>query len=251
MNVLLLMAGSDEAFRAAGYPYPKNLTEVHGLPLVEWVIESLRPLLGEPNQLICAVRKEENRLFYTAQAVRLLVPNAQVYEVEGNTAGAVCTALLAAEHIDTDQPLVIVNGDQVIEADIAAILGSFRARSLDGGIVVFRAVHPRWSYVRLDDEGFVIEASEKRPISSMATAGFYYFERGTDFVSAAKGTIRKEAHVDGRYYVCPTYNEMILRQARIGVHEIPRQSYFSLKEPRDLERFDEHLRARSRQPLSA
>lgn len=245
------MAGSDDAFRAAGYPYPKNLTEVHGLPLIEWVIESLRGLLDAPNQLICAVRKDENHLFYTAQAVRLLVPSAHVYEVEGSTAGAVCTALLAVEHIDTDQPLVIVNGDQVIEADLTGIIGEFQRRSLDGGIVVFRAVHPRWSYVRLDDQGLVIEASEKRPISNMATAGFYYFERGSDFVAAAKGTIRKEAHVDGRYYVCPTYNEMILSQARVGVREIPRESYFSLKEPRDLERFDEHLRARPRPPISA
>lgn len=251
MNVLLLMAGADDAFKAAGYPYPKNLTEVNGLPLAEWVIESLRPVLDGSNRLICAVRKEENRLYYTGQAVRLLVPTAHVYEVDGNTAGAVCTALLAAEHVDTDEPLVIVNGDQVIEADLATILADFRARSLDGGIVAFRAVHPRWSYVRLDEQGYVVEASEKRPISNIATAGFYYFARGSDFVSAAKGVIRKEAHVDGRYYVCPTYNEMILRQGRIGVWEISRQAYFSLKEPRDLERFEEHLRTRTNQAISA
>ena len=53
---------------------------------------------------------------------------------------------------------------------------------MDGGVIVFDSVHPRWSFVRVDKAGFVIETAEKRPISRLATAGFYYFRRGADFV---------------------------------------------------------------------
>ncbi len=44
MNVLILMAGGDDAFREAGYAYPKNLIEINGQPLVARVVRSFAGL---------------------------------------------------------------------------------------------------------------------------------------------------------------------------------------------------------------
>lgn len=181
------------------------------------------------------------RRYYTGSVVKLLLPNANVIELPAPTAGAACSALLAVDEIDGDAPLLIVNGDQVIEGDIAPALEDFARRGLDGGIIVFSAVHPRWSYVRYDAEGFVIEASEKRPISHLATAGIYYFARGAAFVEAAKAMIRKDAHVEGQFLICPSYNELILQQAKIGTASIERSAYFSLANPRGAEAYKKHL----------
>ena len=41
MNVLILMAGSNEEFNKEGYLFPKNLIEVKGQPLVSIVIEDI------------------------------------------------------------------------------------------------------------------------------------------------------------------------------------------------------------------
>ena len=46
MTVLVLMAGGSDAFREAGYIYPKNLVEIDSLPLVQRVIDSLSSLHG-------------------------------------------------------------------------------------------------------------------------------------------------------------------------------------------------------------
>ena len=54
--------------------------------------------------------------------------------------------------------------------------------------------------------------------------------------------ILKEAHVDGVYFVCPAYNEMILNQAKIGTYEIKREQYFQFKTPRGLQDFERYLR---------
>jgi len=248
MNIISLMAGSSDAFKDAGYLYPKNLIEVEGMPLVQRVINNLYGLRDQ-QQLICMVQREENRKNYTGSVIKLLVPNAKVLEVSAPTAGAACTAMLAIEEINNDEPLVIANGDQIVDVNLHSIISEFQHRELDGGIIVFEAVHPRWSYVRCNADGFVIETAEKRPISNLATAGVYYFAKGRYFVEAAMEMIKKGANVGGLFYICPSYNEMLLKQRKIGVHKISRGAYFSMATPQGVNDYEQHLRFTATQQL--
>lgn len=241
MNVLVPIAGPDEAFRERGLGPTKNLAELARKPLVQHVHENLRPLGG---RFLFVVRRDEVARFHLDEILRLLEPGCVVVVAEGATTGAACTALLAIEHIDTDEPLVIANGDQVLLTDLPAAVGEFRDRGLDGGILTFDAVHPRWSYVRLGADGLIVEAAEKRTISRHATAGFYYFRRGRDYVEAAMEMIRKDAHVNGGFYVCPAYNQMILRQARVGIRTIPVEAYYSLATPQGVQLYEGFLKGR-------
>ncbi len=244
MNILMLMAGGSEAFADAGHPFPKNLVEIDGLPLVERVIEQIVPLHQLGHRVICTLLQEEARRFFTSSVVRLLVPDAVVLEIPAPTGGAACTALLAVEHIDNEDALLILNGDQLIRTDLGDVLADFVGRNLDAGTVVFDGVHPRWSYVRLNEEALVVEAAEKRPISRLATAGAYYFARGRDFVSGVKTMIKKDAQVGGMFYICPVLNELILENAKVGVCTISREEYVSLATPQGVQAYDESLRAR-------
>ena len=229
MNVLIPLAGDDAAFREAGFHFTKSLVEIRGKPLVQHVYEALAAIADA--RFTFVIRKEHAQRYHLDRVLRLLAPTAQVVLAEGDTAGAACTCLLAVETIAGDEELVVTNGDHILRGDLPAVLDGFRSRNLDGGTVVFESVHPRWSYVRVGEDGLVAEAAEKRPISRYATAGFYYFRRGEDFVAGALDMIRKGAHVDGRYYVCPVFNEMLLRQKRVGIHLVPPQAYISLATP--------------------
>jgi dTDP-glucose pyrophosphorylase len=246
--VLALMAGSDARFEEAGYPFPKNLVEIEGLPLVEHVVRNTTSLAELGARFVFVIRRDEDLRHHTAAVLRLLSPAATVLSVPSLTGGAACTALLAIEHIDNDEPLLITNGDQVLDADLSAIVRGFQAKNLDGGIVVFRSTHPRWSYVRCNPDGFVEEAAEKHPISNLATAGIYYFARGREFVRAAMESIKKDAHVNNAFYVCPCYNELVLAGAKIGVHEIVKDAYHSLATTQGVEAFAEHLAQHRRRP---
>jgi dTDP-glucose pyrophosphorylase len=245
VKVIVPMAGSDEAFKAKGYTTSKNLIELEGKPLVQHAYENLSQLPDA--QFIFIVRKEEVTRHHLAEVLKLLAPQSQVVRAQNSTAGAACTALLAIEHIVPDEELVIANGDQVIQTDLAAIISDFRKRNLDGGTIVFDSVHPRWSYVRLNDEELVREAAEKRPISRNATAGFYYFRRGADFLTSAVALIRKDASVNGQFYVCPAFNEMILRQMKIGIGRIDRDQYFSFATPQGVELYELQLSRKNHQ----
>jgi dTDP-glucose pyrophosphorylase len=241
MTILVLMAGPSDSFRDAGYLFPKPLIEIAGKPLVQYVIEHLSSLVGEADRMIVMVRQDENAKYHIGAVVKLLASTVEVLEVRGETAGAACTALLGVDAISDEEPLIIVNGDQLIEADLASVVHQFQARSLDGGIVVFQDVHPRWSFVKCGEDGLVIEAAEKRPISNLATAGFYYFKSGREFVEAAQAMILKNAAVNGLFYVCPAYNELILRNCKIGTHQIEKSQYVSFATPQGVELFERRL----------
>lgn len=241
MNIVVLFAGSSAGFKEAGYAFPKPLVELAGRPLVQHVLENLAPLAATGARLIVLVRHEDNLRFHIGSVIRLLVPGAEIREVRGDTSGAACTALLAVDLIDSPEPLVIVNGDQLIAADLAGIVRDFDARSLDGGIIVFPDIHPRWSFVKTGADGLVIETAEKRPISNLATAGFYWFRHGADFVAAAQQMILKNAGVNGLFYVCPAYNELILRNRRIGVSPIAKSAYISLATPQNVQAYERRL----------
>lgn len=234
MNVLVLMSGSSQAFNKEGYGYPKNLMEIAGRPLVQHVMESLSSLKKSDSCFICVLPRDENRKNHTGKVLQLIDPQVTVLEVSEENSGAACSALLAIDHINTDEPLIISNGDQILDGlDLGQIVQDFSNRSLAAGVIVFEAIHPRWSFVKCDSNGNVVEAAEKRPISKLATAGFYYFAKGSEFVRAAMEMIKKDSQVNGLFYICPALNEMILRQARIGIHEISRKSYISLANPKD------------------
>lgn len=235
INLLVLMSGSSQAFKEAGYVYPKNLVEVGGKLLLQRVLDHLRPLQLLGACPICVIRHDENSRHHTGAVIQLIEPKAQIIELRADTSGAACSALMAVEKINNDAPLIIVNGDQLlIDVDLPAVIRGFQARGLDGGLVVFDDIHPRWSFVKCDGQGMVVETAEKRPISKLATAGFYYYSKGSDFVFAATEMIKKDAHVGGLFYICPTYNELILRQRRIGVHPVAREAYRSFASPSDV-----------------
>lgn len=237
MNILILAAGQDQLIKEDGYPL--CLTEFESVPLIQRVTEACMAL--DPTKIIAAFRKEDVQKYHLDNILGLLSSQARVLRIDAPTGGASCTALLAAKDIDNDDELLIVNGNELLQVNFNTIVTSFRQRGLDAGVVVFRSIHPRYSYVRLDDRKLVIEASEKNPISNNATVGFYWYAKGSSFVRAAKNAIRKDARVGGKFYICPTFNELVLEQLNIGVFEIDSRSYKPLKSERQIVQFDAAL----------
>ncbi len=240
MNVLILMAGTHPSFEQAGYGFPRNLVQAKGKPVLQLVLENLLPLQTMGAKLCALINRDEDRRFHTGRVLQLIHPEISIQRVEGKTSGALCTALLGIDHIAGDEPLVITNGDILMDCDLCGAIADFQARDLDGGTITFKDIHPRWSFVKLDESGYVIEAAEKRPISHHATTGFYYFRRGQDFLEAAFRSLQKDAHVEGSFYICPIFNEMILLQQRIGTWPIERSRYHTLKTADDVRNYDEY-----------
>lgn len=234
MNILILAAGQDPLSQENSYPL--CLTEFDSIPLIQRVISSCG-VLGSSNMIV-AFREQDVDVYHLNNVVTLLWPNATILRIHEKTQGAACTALLAAGMIDSDEELLIVNGNELLDTNFRDVVENFRNRQLDAGVVVFHSIHPRYSYVRLDENDLVIEAAEKNPISTNATVGFYWFAHGKDYVRAAKNLIRKDARVNDNFYICPTFNQLVLERLRIGIYQIDSKVYHPLKTGRQIEQFD-------------
>ena len=115
---------------------------------------------------------------------------------------------------------------------------AFTADSIDGGIITFESTHPKWSFAKLGQDGFVSEVAEKNPISNLATVGIYYWSHGSDYVKYAEQMIQKNIRVNNEFYVCPVFNEAIGDGKKIRVKNIDRM--WGLGTPEDLRHYLEH-----------
>jgi dTDP-glucose pyrophosphorylase len=234
LNVLIPMAGAGSRFAQAGYTFPKPLIEVRGKPMIQVVVENLNI---EANYIFL-VQKEHYEKYNLKYLLNLIAPNCKIVQVDGITEGAACTTLLAKEHIDNDAPLVMANSDQYVEWNSNECMYAFSADAIDGGILTFEATHPKWSYAKVGEDGFVSEVAEKKPISNTATVGVYYWAHGSDYVKYAEQMIEKNIRTNNEFYVAPVFNEAIGDGKKIRVKNIERM--WGIGTPEDLDYFLEN-----------
>lgn len=231
MNVLIPMAGAGSRFQQAGYTFPKPLIDVRGKPMIQVVVENL----NVEATYIYVVQKEHRATYNLDTLLNLITPGCKIVEVDGITEGAACTTLLAKEYINNHEPLLIANSDQFVEWDSNEFMYKMVEQNLDGGIVSFKATHPKWSFAKIDNRGYVTEVAEKNPISDIATVGIYYWKRGIDYVRFAEQMIEKNIRVNNEFYVCPVFNEAIKDGYRIKTFDIAKM--WGLGTPEDLDIF--------------
>lgn len=262
LNIVIPMAGRGSRFVAAGYKNPKPFIDVDGTAMILRVMQNLIPY--QPHRFIFIARREHESFIKQHMSFA-----ANVIYIDEVTEGAACTVLLAEKLINSNNQLIIANSDQLVtwnkaEAvftlnaecngpdmywkesnNIQDMINDAEANDLSASIATFKASHPKWSYAKVNSlTGLVEEVAEKKVISDDATVGVYYYQRGRNFVRAAKRMIKKNIRVNGEFYVCPVFNEIIGNGGVVGNYEV--DSMRGLGTPEDLERY---LSDKSNRPI--
>ena len=237
LNIVIPMAGAGSRFTAAGYLDPKPLIPVHGIPMIRWVIENLKP--QTPHRFIFICQQSHIESYDLTSKLCTWAPGCEIVGLNGLTEGAACTVLSARHLIDNDDPLMIANSDQYIDASIDDYLLQMEIYKLGGLIMTMTANDPKWSFVGLNNQGLVNTVVEKQVISDEATVGIYNFNRGADFVFAADSMIAKGLRVNNEFYVAPVYNQLIEDGATIGIYNVGAETagMYGLGTPADLQLF--------------
>lgn len=231
LTVLIPMAGAGSRFESAGYTFPKPLIEIFGKPMIQMVVENL----NIDAKFVYIVQKSHFVKFNLESMLNIITPNCEIVKVEDITEGAACTTLLAKEYINNENSLIIANSDQFIEWNSGETIYSFMSKGVDGGILTFESTHPKWSYVKIDGEGYVSEVAEKKPISNLATVGIYFWRKGSDYVQYAEQMIRENERVNGEFYICPVFNYAIRDNKKIRIRNVDQM--WGLGTPEDLDNF--------------
>lgn len=90
-------------------------------------------------RFIFILKEEDVKRYHLDDAINVLTNNqSKIIILKNETQGMVCSVLMAIDEINLNDSLLIVNMDQI-----------------------FESVHPRWAYVKCDENHFVLEAFEK------------------------------------------------------------------------------------------
>jgi dTDP-glucose pyrophosphorylase len=241
LNIVIPMAGAGKRFQEANYTFPKPLIDVEGKPMIELVVDNLRPK-GIDHKFIFICKQEHFEQYSLRQIFKNLTNDKyDVVLLRSLTEGAACTVLTAVDFINSENDLVIANSDQIIDTLMSSFVRFCRNSKADGTIMTFHASHPKWSYARTDKKGNVLEVAEKKVISEHATVGIYYFRTGKLFVENACSMIQKNIRVNNEFYVCPVYNEILLRGGTVNIWEIESSKMHGLGTPEDLNNYLRHI----------
>jgi dTDP-glucose pyrophosphorylase len=239
LNIVIPMAGRGSRFQKEGYELPKPLIPVLGKPMIQVVINNLRPKQAHRFIFIC-LQEHIDKYQVDEKLKRWAGDNTEILTVNQVTEGAACTVLLAKSFINNTEPLMIANSDQWVDIDINDYLNAMDKANADGMIMTMWANDPKWSFVRFNEQGEIIEVIEKEVVSNEATVGIYNYKQGKDFVSAAERMIAKNFRVNGEFYVAPAYNEMIALGKKLIVYNIGKEAngMYGLGIPADLKLFE-------------
>ena len=207
------MAGKGLRLVDAGFEKPKPLVEIKNKTIMEWSINSLN--LDE--KFIFCTKQEHIEKFEIDSKLREIINDCEIVPISYDTHGTVDTILNARKLIDNDEELLITDADHYVEWDHEFFNQNIRKRDIDGCTMVYPKpkINEAYSFVKLDDDGFVIESAEKIPISSIATVGIHYFKKGSDFVKYADEMIRRNLTVKNEYYVTPVFNIFVENNKKI------------------------------------
>lgn len=232
MQLLIPAAG-----RAIGPDRPPPFQIACGRMLIERSIATCA-VGGATPRVVVVLDAEQERRFGLRSALTGVVPGCLIVLAAQPTQGALCSALLAADVLDREQPLLVALADVFIDGGIDDAVSSFAASAADVGIITFPDDDRRWSYVRADEAGRVVESAEKRPIGEFATAGIYWYRRAGEFIEAGEAAIRNDRCDNGLYFIAPAINESIAGGRDVRHWPVPRERFFALSHGDDRARFN-------------
>jgi dTDP-glucose pyrophosphorylase len=216
-NIVIPMAGHGSRFTEQGYTDSKPFIDVLGKPMIHQVIRNLAILYNKNYKFIFVCLKDDYEK-YNFDDFKYVVKhdNIEIIVLDEITEGATQTILKAKEFINNEEPLWMMNCDQMISYSPHIQLPEIGANTsgkvltdhleCDGGMLCFYGEGTDWSYAKVGDDGYVTEVAEKKQISNDATAGYYYWNKGSDFVKYAEQMIEHNDRTNGEFYLAPVYN---------------------------------------------
>jgi NDP-sugar pyrophosphorylase family protein len=235
LNIVIPMAGRGSRF--SQFNLPKPLINIDNKPMIWHAIKSLE-LKGN---YIFITRKYDDYLLNLElnNILNEVAPDCIIIEIDYVTDGPACSALLAKEYINNNNPLFITNCDRISEWDSNEFLNAVGQEDIDGLVVTWDNIATTESFIELDKNGYGIRLVEKEIISDHPLNGMHYWKKGKYFVESTEKLIQKNIRTNNEFYISTTYNQMIEDGYKIKTYKLGRNQHFAVGDPADLKKYKE------------
>lgn len=235
LEIVITMGGIGSRFRACGYDRPKYMIEAKGKTLFEWSLISLDGFREQACQYIfIALKDKQNDVekFIREKCALLGISSYKIILLDQLTDGQATTALAAGRYWESQHALLIYNIDTYVES------GAMNSAQLkgDGFIPCFQAPGTHWSFVRLNEQGEVVEIKEKERISDHCTLGAYYFRTCGLYEQLYREFYTRPQSLKEKY-VAPLYDYLLQKGGKIYITDISPDQVHVLGTPEELEQF--------------
>jgi hypothetical protein len=206
-QIVIPMAGLGKRFEKVYPNTPKPFIDILKKSMLSRVIENLK---NNDSEFIFISQEElfkDPRFEYSIKEQDI---NYKTVIAPNKTEGPACSCLIAKELVNNDNPLIIVNCDQIIlDFNIDNLLKFALYNNADGVLGAFHSTSSKNSYIKLGDDLRVQEIKEKIVISNIATNGLHFWKHGKFFVESAEKMIEANDRYSHEFYVATSYNYLI------------------------------------------
>lgn len=238
MQYVIPAAGRGSRFADAGFEKPKPLIELHGIPLIVWVLANFEYQRNDTISIV--VQRDLFDTIFLEKYIHDLPIKPNFVYLDEITDGAARTVRHATTFLNPKQPMIVANSDQYVSAKLQNFIEIASKEEYDGSILTMRASSNKWSYISLNNEGQVCQVVEKQEISNEATVGIYSWRSVEKFISSFERMVAANDRVNGEFYLAPTYNYMIEQGQKLSyfnVGEIGLEVH-GLGTPEDFSKFE-------------
>jgi len=212
MNIIIPIGGVGQRFKDEGYLVPKPLINVLGKPMIYRVIDNLN--LSEDDN-VYIIYNNQLKEYNFEDLIKFYFPKKNIYFISLDflTKGAAETVLTGLNELpvkELNKEFLIMDCDTFYNEDIIRLYKQSSNKNL---IYYFKDENPNpiFSYIKVDNNGQVIDIKEKEKISHNANTGAYGFESG----HLLKQYCERILNLKSELYTSYVYKEMLNDKVKI------------------------------------
>lgn len=214
------MTGQGTRFKAAGYNRLKPFIEVHGKPMIEWVVKMFS---GNEDKVTFICQKQHLEKFdYMRPELQRISPKGTIFVVDNwKKKGPVNDVMRAKETINDKKPVIICYCDYYMHWDYTAFKKDVLKLNCDGAIPCYSGFHPHlipeknlYASCKVDKRDYLIEIKEKfswqdDKTKAYHSPGMYYFKSGAIMKKYCQKMMDIDDNIQGEYYASLPYNYLV------------------------------------------
>jgi dTDP-glucose pyrophosphorylase len=231
MIVVIPMAGTGSRFSSFGFKKNKYLLPIDSdlTPMIQMAIKTLN--LPSDTKFIFIVRQDQ------AEEVGTILP---VHVIHKLTDGPASTVYELRHLLDTDEPLIISNSDQILEWNFEAFMET--SMKYDGCVLTYTPDYDlvigsvdKHSFIEKDAAGNIIRVAEKKVLSKDALVGVHYYKNARMFSRAYEFMVEHNIRApNGEFYISNSYQALLELGYTIGHHPLGScEHFYPVGEPGD------------------